>query len=164
MCHRLLSPLFFQASMPIPIPTSQVCMSQAKLQCELESQMYMAPCFLPPFSPVTVAQVIGVAFCKISLSSPPSQLLPWCLQIMALRLMLGAMLLTLAVSSTLKESVMMYKATKKWQPNHYMQLFVKDGILYFLSYICLPLPFPSLTFTTITFSHPCYSQLLPKQN
>ena len=119
------------------LPLRYVCMSQAKLQCELESQMYMAPCFLPPFSPVTVAQVIGVAFCKISLSSPPSQLLPWCLQIMALRLMLGAMLLTLAVSSTLKESVMMYKATKKWQPNHYMQLFVKDGILYFLSYVSL---------------------------
>jgi len=26
----------------------------------------------------------------------------------------------------------MYKATKQWQPNHYMQLFARDGILYFL--------------------------------
>jgi hypothetical protein len=29
----------------------------------------------------------------------------------------------------------MYRATKEWQPNHYMQLFVKDGILYFFVYV-----------------------------
>jgi hypothetical protein len=46
---------------------------------------------------------------------------------------------------------MMYKATKKWQPNHYMQLFMKDGILYFLVYVS-PFPFLSLLFITITFS------------
>ena len=72
---------------------------------------------------------------------------------MAFRLVLGAMLLILAVTSTLQESVMMYKATKKWQPNHYMQLFVRDGIVYFLAYV-FPLSFLSVLFITITFSHP----------
>jgi hypothetical protein len=45
------------------------------------------------------------------------------------------MLLILALMSTLKESVAMYKATKQWQPNHYIQLFAKDGILYFVAYV-----------------------------
>ena len=34
----------------------------------------------------------------------------------------------------------MYKATKQWQPNRYMQQFVRDGIIYFLMYVT---PFPS---------------------
>ena len=37
----------------------------------------------------------------------------------------------------------MYKATKEWQPNHYMQLFVRDGILYFVVYVS-PFPFSSI--------------------
>jgi len=77
----------------------------------------------------TVVQVIDVGFCNISVGSPPSQLL-WC--ITALRIILSVMFLLLSVISTLKGSVVMYKATKKWQPNCYMQLFVKDGILYFV--------------------------------
>ena len=44
---------------------------------------------------------------------------------------------------------MMYKATKKWQPNQYMQLFVKDGILYFLSYVS-PLSFISVYYFTFS--------------
>ena len=56
---------------------------------------------------------------------------------MALRLVLGAMLLILAVTSTLKGLVVMYKTTKKWQLNHYMQQFVTDGVLYFVAYVPL---------------------------
>ena len=118
---------------------------------------HIASCLLT-FSPVTIVQVIDVAFCNISITNVSSQMLPWV--ITTLRLVLAAMLLILAVISTLKGSVVMYKATKKWQPNHYMQLFVKDGIFYFLVYV-FPLPFLSVPFITIRFSHPCYSQLPP---
>jgi hypothetical protein len=111
----------------------------------------VAPCLLPPFSPVTVVQVIDAAFCNISLINAPVQLL-WC--IIALRLVLGVILLILAVTSNLKESVMMYKATKKWQPNHYMQLFVKDGVLYFVVYVPLS-PFLHYHSLPSPFSHPC---------
>ena len=62
--------------------------------------------------------------------------------IIALRIVLGVMLLTLAVISTLKESAVMHEATKQWQPNCYMELFVKDGIIYFLVYVS-PFPFHS---------------------
>jgi hypothetical protein len=60
------------------------------------------------------------------------------------------MLLILAIISTLKELVVMYKATKQWQPNHYMQLFMKDGILYFLVYVSsLSLSFGSIHYHPI---------------
>ena len=31
----------------------------------------------------------------------------------------------------------MYKATKRWQPNKYLQQLVTDGIIYFLVYVFL---------------------------
>ncbi|KAF8122290.1 hypothetical protein EV363DRAFT_1360570 [Boletus edulis] len=50
----------------------------------------------------------------------------------ALRLVLSALLVILAVFQILKQSFEMYKATKQWQPNRYMQKLVKEGILYFV--------------------------------
>ncbi|KAF8122298.1 hypothetical protein EV363DRAFT_1301244 [Boletus edulis] len=51
---------------------------------------------------------------------------------LAIRLALSALLAILAVFQALKQSLEMYKATKQWQPNRYMQKLVKDGILYFI--------------------------------
>ena len=48
---------------------------------------------------------------------------------------LSSALLTLAIIPTLKQSLDMYKATKKWEPNRYMKLLVRDGILYFIVYV-----------------------------
>ena len=45
------------------------------------------------------------------------------------------MLLILAVIQTLRQLVGMYKATKQWQLNQYMQQLMGDGILYFLVYV-----------------------------
>ncbi|KAN0080135.1 hypothetical protein V8E55_009701 [Tylopilus felleus] len=68
-----------------------------------------------------------------------------------LRCILSGAILILAVFQTLKQSFNMYKATKQWQPNRYMQQFVTDGVLYFLVYVfpfsislyyhCAPLTF-----------------------
>ena len=38
----------------------------------------------------------------------------------------------------------MYKATKQWQPNRYMERLVKDGIVYFL--VCVSIS-PSFSFS-----------------
>jgi len=51
------------------------------------------------------------------------------------RVTLGVTLLILALISTLKQLVEMYRATKQWQPNKYMQLLMREGILYFLVYV-----------------------------
>jgi hypothetical protein len=107
-------------------------MSQTKLQANLESHM-LPPYLLPTFPPVTVVQVIDFSFCSISFSNAShSQQM---LGTGALRFVFSVVLLILAVISTVKQSVVMYQATKQWQPNHYMQLFMKDGIFYFIAYV-----------------------------
>ncbi|KAF8129167.1 hypothetical protein EV363DRAFT_363528 [Boletus edulis] len=82
---------------------------------------------------ITVSQIFGSSFCDLS-ESKNSLLNVYPLGV---RLPLGVILLVFAVTQTLKQSVQMYKATKQWQPNKYMQLFVKDGIYYFLGYVTL---------------------------
>jgi hypothetical protein len=68
------------------------------------------------------------------------------------RFVLGATLVILAVIRTLKQSVEMYKATKQWQPNRYIQQFVKDGIVYFFTYVLFiivpPVHLPSTRINT----------------
>lgn len=68
------------------------------------------------------------------------------------RFTLGAMLLILAVTQTLKQSVTMYKATKQWQLNRYMEQFMKDGVLYFLVYVSVS-PSLSFLFVIVPFPH-----------
>ena len=90
----------------------------------------MAIYLLPPFLLVTIVQLGDFSLCGgASISNVPSRfsfysLLPYFL--------LAFALLVLAISQTLKQSVEMYKATKQWQPNKYMQQLMADGILYFL--------------------------------
>ncbi|KAF8446340.1 hypothetical protein L210DRAFT_2971433 [Boletus edulis BED1] len=77
---------------------------------------------------VTMGQVLDFSFCISSFINTPVTLpvyraVP--------QLVLSAALVILAVSQTLKQSFEMYKATKQWQPNRYMQKLVRDGILYF---------------------------------
>ncbi|KAF8120490.1 hypothetical protein EV363DRAFT_91134 [Boletus edulis] len=57
------------------------------------------------------------------------------------RVVLAAALVIFAVSQTLKQSFEMYKATKQWQPNRYMQKLVGDGILYFFVYVLYQIDF-----------------------
>ena len=101
------------------------------------------------FSPVTVAQVLDFSLCDMSWNNSSSSVayeqIP--------QFVLEAMLVVLAVTQTLKQSIDMYKATKQWQPNRYMERLVRDGILYFLAYVSI---FPSLSFPSVavTFCHP----------
>ncbi|KAF8428932.1 hypothetical protein L210DRAFT_3652216 [Boletus edulis BED1] len=82
--------------------------------------------------PVITARILDFSLC---IPLPSRALLLSGTPYVALRLTLGAMLTILAVFQTLKQSFRMYKATKRWQPNRYMQKLVKDGILYFVVYV-----------------------------
>ncbi|KAF8125313.1 hypothetical protein EV363DRAFT_1104055, partial [Boletus edulis] len=92
---------------------------------------------------VTVVRVGDFSFCNASYVNAPRL---YGLAIAAPRLVLGGALLMLAVFQTLKQSVVLFKATKQWQPNQYMQKLVKDGIIYFVVYVsissCALCPFP----------------------
>jgi hypothetical protein len=87
--------------------------------------------FLPPFSLDTISQVQDVSFCSFFLNVPPNLTTYF----MIPRFVLSVALLILALTQTLKGSVAMYKATKQWQPNQYIRLFAKDGIIYFFTYV-----------------------------
>ncbi|KAF8439990.1 hypothetical protein L210DRAFT_2194096 [Boletus edulis BED1] len=80
---------------------------------------------------VTVGQILDFSFCNYSVLSNPGMLDVY--SSTGSRLALGAILLVLAVTPILKQSIEMYKATKRWQPNRYLQLLVKDGIIYFVA-------------------------------
>jgi len=78
---------------------------------------------------VTIGQVLNLSFCHNSFIDIPATVQMYRI---APRLALAATLVILAISQTLKQSFEMYKVTKQWQPNRYMQKLVGDGILYFI--------------------------------
>ena len=125
MCHMSLFPSFSLVPITIHIHTSQVC---PKLLC---------CCKLIPFCCLLVltVRVTIFSFCVDTLTSntPPLILL----YDTALRFILNILLLCLVVFRTTKQSVELYKATKLWQPNRYLQQFAADGIFYFLMYVPL---------------------------
>ena len=101
-----------------------------QLNCKLNWNLICSPPVSYQLSLVTVIEVIDFSFCSISFSNASHFQVMW--GTAALRFVFSAVLLILAVIPTVKQSVMLYKATKQWQPNCYMQLFVKDGFFYFL--------------------------------
>jgi hypothetical protein len=78
---------------------------------------------------VTIAGFPDASFCGFVLNVPSNLTVYF----MIPRFVLSAVLLILALMRTLTESVAMYRATKQWQPNQYMGLLVKHGIIYFFT-------------------------------
>ncbi|KAI9571040.1 hypothetical protein HD554DRAFT_2327130 [Boletus coccyginus] len=85
---------------------------------------------------VTVVQVLDFSVCSASFNGPSTLYLYTTIP----GVTLGVALFNLALFKTLKQSVQMYRATKQWQPNKYMQLLLREGFFYFFVY----------TLTTIT--------------
>ena len=103
------------------------------------------------FCPVTTAQIGNFNLCAVTTNNIPLILTAHMVD-GSLRFVLSVVLLVLAVIPTIKESVEMFKATKQWQPNKYMQQLVTDGILYFLVYASL---FYFLLFPICSISFKC---------
>ena len=125
-----------------------------KLHVSLQSHP-ACPSLPATLLPVETIHVVDFSFCNNSLSDTASM---FAVYEEIPRFILSAILLILAITQTLRQSVNMYKATKQWQPNRYMQRLVRDGILYFLVYVSVPHTslFP---FIAVTFSHPPYSRV-----
>ena len=115
----------------IPTHTCQVCLGASKAHCILTldlSSLVTANQF-PFLNSSEVCSVISDSPLTINIGF----LIP--------RFLLSALVLILALIQTVKEAVGMYRATKRWQPNRYMKLLAKHGILYFLTYVdCFLLP------------------------
>lgn len=83
---------------------------------------------------VTNPQVLDMSFCypeyDITSMIGAYKLIP--------RLTLAALMFILAVARLCMDSYREYKATKQWKANLYINLLVREGVLYFLAYVSSP--------------------------
>ena len=61
----------------------------------------------------------------------------------AAQIALGALMCLLVIIQFIKESLQMYKATKHFRLNRYMNLLVREGMVYFVAYVHVS-SFPSM--------------------
>ena len=78
---------------------------------------------------VIVTQTLGYSFCVVQLSS-----LIWMEVADILQITHGAAVCILGIVQFVIQSRQMYRVTRQWQPNRYMVLLVREGILYFFAY------------------------------
>ena len=55
----------------------------------------------------------------------------------AVQITIAVIMCLLVAAQFIKESLQMYKATKRFQLNRYMNLLVGEGMIYFLAYVHL---------------------------
>jgi hypothetical protein len=91
---------------------------------------------------VTIDQVLNYKSCNYSTTAPLGvyRTIP--------RYVLGAALLILAVIPTLRQSVEMYKLTKRWHTDRSMKLLVREGAAYFIVRFTLFPLCPSIALAT----------------
>lgn len=79
-------------------------------------------------STVTTTQVLDFSVCSVVYNIPTG----WSEYATVPQFILGSVLCILVVFQFVRQSYRMYRATKQWQPNRYMSLLVREGVLYFL--------------------------------
>ena len=86
-------------------------------------------CYSPNYIAYT-AQVLDFSFCVQQNTSPI-----WSLLVNSAQITLGALICLLVVIQFIKEALQMYNATKHFHLNRYMNLLVREGMIYFLAYV-----------------------------
>ena len=80
-----------------------------------------------------VVQVLDFSLCVMQYS-------PFVLGLLvdSAQIALGALMCLLVVIQFIRESLQMYKATKRLQLSRYTKLLVREGMIYFLTYVHVP--------------------------
>ena len=97
-------------------------------------------CYSPNYIEPT-AQVLDFSFCVQQNTSPILELL-----VDGAQITLGALMCLLVALKFIREAHQVYKATKRFRLNRYMNLLFREGMIYFLVYVqvssfpLLPLP------------------------
>ena len=76
----------------------------------------------------TVTHIPGYTFCIVQPTQPI-----WMEVADILQITHGAAVCILGIVQFVMQSLQMYRATRQWQPNRYMVLLVREGILYFFA-------------------------------
>ena len=102
-------------------------------------------CSSPNHIVAYTAQVLDFSYCVVQFSF--NALNGNILLINSAEIALGALMCLLVVIQFIRESLQMYKATKRFRLNHYMTLLVREGMIYFVVYVYVsslvlfPLPY-----------------------
>ncbi|KAI9567799.1 hypothetical protein HD554DRAFT_2103449 [Boletus coccyginus] len=88
----------------------------------------------PGNQPAAADQILNFSICGARSSSPT-----WTTVTTTFQIVEGATLLSLMIFQFVWESLQMYRETGRWQINRYMNIFVKQGILYFFAVFCFSL-------------------------
>ena len=105
----------------------------------------MQEMLLTPLPTVSNPQVLDMSFCYPIFDTSSSKLGSYKL---IPRFTLAALMFVLAVARLCMDSYQDYKAIKQWKPNQYIDLLVREGVLYFLAYVPSPFLHP-LTLTAL---------------
>ena len=82
---------------------------------------------------VVITQISGYSFCIVQLTT-----LIWTEVADILQITHGAAVCILGIIQFVIQSLQMHRATRQWQPNRYMVLLVREGILYYIAYVLFP--------------------------
>jgi len=122
---RLFCKLSFLLSLPICIPMPQAWSIYLEEQLHYEQKEYFS---LATSHSVAISQVLNYSVC----TEVDTVMGPYMKYVVIYPTLFDLLLLVLALIPTVKETTVMYKATKRWQPNRYMSLIVKEGVFYVL--------------------------------
>ena len=88
---------------------------------------------------MVVVQALDLSFCTAQYNT-----LVWALIFASAQITLGTLMCLLAAIRFVTEALQMYKATKDFYLNHYMNLLVEECMVYFLVYVHVSsfIPFP----------------------
>ena len=90
-------------------------------------------------------QVLDFSFCLVDFEASPI----WADVRNSLQFALGAVMWLLVTAKFIRNSYQMYKMTKEWRFSRYLNLFAREGMLYFLAYVHLSsIPFQQITANT----------------
>ncbi|KAF8452755.1 hypothetical protein L210DRAFT_2055698 [Boletus edulis BED1] len=81
----------------------------------------------PTYAAVSMVQLLDVTVCTVNFS-----IQSWNNAATIIQFILGAILCILAAAQFVRNLLEMHRVTRKWQLNRYMNLLVRDGLLYFL--------------------------------
>ena len=81
---------------------------------------------------MVIAQVLDFSFCMLQNGFPV-----WLEAVTAVQITLGALMCLLVTIQFIRQSLHMYQVTKRFEPSRYMNLVAREGLLYFLAYVCL---------------------------
>ena len=77
-----------------------------------------------------IAQVLDFSFCVLQNGFPI-----WPEAVTAIQITLGGLMCLLVAIQFIRQSLEMYKVTKRFELSRYMNLLAKEGMFYFLAYV-----------------------------